>query len=53
MDEMRALLGTTGLFIPDVTAHEPMSDGPMFIRCRCGWYAETHPTISYFDHLAP
>ncbi|HLY15243.1 MAG TPA: hypothetical protein VKR24_12910 [Candidatus Limnocylindrales bacterium] len=52
-----AILGASGLFIADVTKHEPMivldreDDDhvvePM-IRCTCGW---RQVQDSYFDHL--
>ena len=47
-----AILGTTGLFIPDVTKREPWVDpfdGAMTIQCLCGWVVPFE--ASYFDHL--
>ena len=46
-----AILGTTGLFIADVTKHEPNNDGDCALRCRCGWEASDFPGESYFDHI--
>lgn len=52
-----AILGTTGLFIPDVTKHEPKVDANEAVSCRCGWpYLATPfrtytPGESYFDHI--
>jgi hypothetical protein len=49
----KRILGEHGLFIPDVTAHEPNNDGDCALRCRCGWEAADYPGVSYFDHLNP
>lgn len=51
---MAAILGPTGLFIADLTKHEPtleIEDGqPDRLVCRCGgWTSEDGR--SYFDHL--
>lgn len=52
-----AILGPTGLFVADVTAHEPTlanipfpTDDP-WIGCSCGWNREGTLTEPYFDHL--
>jgi hypothetical protein len=48
-----AILGTTGLFIADVSKHEPLY-GNNIRGCRCGWKRGYDPNgfESYFDHLA-
>lgn len=50
-DVTERILGTTGLFIPDVTKHEPTySTMNEQMGCSCGW-REGPPTESYFDHI--
>jgi hypothetical protein len=48
-----AILGTTGLFIPDVTKHEPEvrgDDVDSWVECSCGHMVGPAPE-SYFDHI--
>jgi hypothetical protein len=50
-------IGPTGLFIPDVSKHEPrvMGDGDAHLGCSCGWEWDGwngEPTESYFDHIS-
>jgi hypothetical protein len=52
-----AILGTTGLFIADVTKHAPNiawdRNDDAYLVCSCGWDEET-PTAevaSYYDHI--
>jgi hypothetical protein len=50
--EAERILGTTGLFIADVTKHEPVLGAAQYgIQCRCGWATSDHPGESYFDHI--
>ena len=44
-------LGEHGMFIADVTKHEPIwgEDG---IGCRCGWRGDDLGRVPYFDHIA-
>ena len=48
-----AILGETGLFIADVTKHEPGIELDRalhpFLTCLCGWMY--HGRESYFDHI--
>ena len=49
-----AILDPAGLFIADVTKHEPESNyGPERITCKCGWDPSDSPVWdeSYFDHI--
>jgi hypothetical protein len=51
------LLGKHGLFIPDVTAHEPVigqhfDSGALGIVCVCGAF-DHRDGVSYFDHINP
>lgn len=52
----RDILGTTGLFIADVTKHEPWgiptTDESSALGCSCGWESlDDQPDESYFDHI--
>ena len=48
------ILGTTGLFISDVTKHEPDwepdRDGDPLLCCSCGW-DQTTGDGSFYDHV--
>lgn len=49
------ILGERGLFLPDVTKHEPfVSDTADGLGCLCGWQEElrANDVESYFEHLA-
>ena len=53
-DVARKILGTTGLFIADVTKHEPDwepdRDGDPLLCCSCGW-DQTTGDGSFYDHI--
>jgi hypothetical protein len=55
--EAAHILGTTGLFIPDVSKHAvgvTWSDNArtdVRVICFCGWDAKDSQDQSYFDHL--
>ena len=44
------VLGKQGLFIADVSKHEPKHCPMDWISCKCG-YDQYAPRESYFDHL--
>jgi hypothetical protein len=46
------LLRSTGLFIADVTKHEPRTNRDAELVCSCGWDETAQDYESYFDHLA-
>ena len=55
--DAKDILGTTGLFIADVTKHAPSiawdRNDDAYLVCSCGWDEET-PTAevaSYYDHI--
>ena len=49
--EMDFLVAAPGLFIADVTKHEPVAVDYGFVGCSCGWRETFAVGESYFDHI--